>query len=92
MGSITGLDSLQKMLGDASRAFEKLDGEIAEVSFDPDDPASVKGAIRSMEITIDRKVGAFKSNPIVAQLIPQMKAKYRDAILAYAKSSREKRF
>jgi hypothetical protein len=91
MGTITGLDSLQKMLGDASRAFEKLDGEIAELNFDPDDPASVRAAIRSMEIAIDRKVGAFKSNAMVAQLIPQMKAKYRDVILAHAKSSRANR-
>jgi hypothetical protein len=91
MGRINGFDSLQKMLGDASRAFEKLDGEIAELSFDPDDPASVKEAIRSMGIAIDRKVGAFKSNPMVAQLIPQMKAKYRDAIVAHARSSRASR-
>jgi len=91
MGTITGFDSLQKMLSDASRAFEKLDGEIAELSFDPNDPASVKAAIRSMKIAIDRKVGAFKNNPMVAQLIPQMKAKYRDAILAHAKSSRSNR-
>jgi hypothetical protein len=91
MGTISGLDSLQKMLSDASLAFEKLDGEIAELSFDPNDPASVKEAIRSMEIAIDRKVGAFKGNPMVAQLIPQLKAKYRNAILAHAKSSRANR-
>lgn len=91
MGTISGFDSLQKMLGDASRAFEKLDGEIAELRFDPDDPGSVREAIQSMERAVDRKVGAFKSNPLVAQLIPQMKAKYRDAILAHAKSPRANR-
>lgn len=89
MVKITGFDKLQKMLDDASRAFEELDGKIGEVSFDPNDPASIDDAIRSMEIAIDRKVGAFKSNPMVAQLIPQMKAKYRDGIIARAENARQ---
>lgn len=88
MGKIAGFDKLQKMLDDASRAFEELDGKIGEVSFDPNDPASIDNAIRSMEMAIDQKVGAFKSNPMVAQLIPQMKAKYRDGIIARAESAR----
>lgn len=88
MGKITGLDKLHKMLDDASRAFEELDGKIGEVSFDPNDPASIDDAISSMERAIDQKVGAYKSNPMVAQLIPQMKAKYRDGIIARAESAR----
>ncbi len=88
MGKITGFDKLHKMLDDASRAFEEIDGKIGEASFDPNDPASIDDAIRSMERAIDQKVGAFKSNPMVAQLIPQMKAKYRDGIIARAESAR----
>ena len=88
MVKITGFDKLQKMLEDASRAFEELDGKIGEVSFDPNDAASIDDAIRSMEIAIDQKIGAFKSNPMVAQLIPQMKAKSRDGIIARAEIAR----
>lgn len=43
-----------------------------------------------MEAAIDQKVGAFRGNPIVAQLIPQMKAKYRNGFLERAESARTK--
>ena len=88
MAKITDFDKLHNMLEDASRAFKKLDGSITEVRFDPGDQAGIDEAIRSMESAIDQNVGAFRSNPMVAQLIPQMKAKYRDGILARAKSAR----
>lgn len=88
MAKITGFDKLQKTFEDASRAFKELDGTITEVRFDPNDQASIDEAIRSMETAIDQKVGALRSNPMVAQLIPQMKAKYRDGILARAESAR----
>lgn len=88
MAKISGFDKLQKMFDDASRAFKELDGTIAEVRFDPNDQTSIDEAIRSMETAIDRKVSAYRSNPMVAQLIPQMKAKYRDGILARAESAR----
>ncbi|HZV57070.1 MAG TPA: hypothetical protein VFF89_05295 [Sphingobium sp.] len=88
MVKITGFDKLQKTLDDAPRAFKELDGTITEVRFDPDDQASIDEAIRSMETAIDRKLSAYRSNPMMAQLIPQMKAKYRDGILARAESAR----
>lgn len=88
MATITGFDKLTKTLDDASRAFKELDGTITEVRFDPNDQASIDEAIRTMENAIDQKVGAFRSNPMVAQLIPEMKARYRDGILARAESAR----
>lgn len=88
MVKVTGFDKLRKTLDEASRAFKELDGTITKVHFDPNDQASIDEAIRSMETAIDQKVGAFRSNPMVAQLIPQMKAKYREGILARAESAR----
>jgi hypothetical protein len=87
MAKITGLDKLHKTLEDAGRALKELDGTIAGVRFDPNDQTSVDEAIRSMESAIDQKIGAFQSNPMVAQLIPQMKAKYREGILARAENA-----
>jgi hypothetical protein len=88
MVKISGFDKLHKTLDDASRAFKELDGTITEVRFDPNDQASIDEAIRSMERAIDEKVGGYRANPMVAQLIPQMKAKYREGIIARAESAR----
>ncbi len=88
MAKITGFDKLRKTLDEATRAFKELDGTITEVRFDPNDQASIDEAIRSMEGAIDEKVGAFRNNPMVSQLIPQMKEKYRDGIIARAASAR----
>lgn len=74
---ITGLDKLQRQLDEAQRAFTLLDGELAQVSFDPSDVASVEMAIAEGEAAIDDKVGAYRSNPMVAPVIAQMKEKFR---------------
>ena len=81
---IEGLDKLQKQLEDASKAFETLDGEITTIQFDPSDQASVEAAIADMERAIDSKTAPFAGNPFVENVSAQMKAKYRDQILARA--------
>jgi hypothetical protein len=84
---ITGLDRLQKQLEDAQKAFGALDGELATVRFNPEEPESVEAAIRTMEAAIDTKVGPYRNNALVLSIVPQLKEKYRAAILERAREA-----
>ena len=90
MLKITGLDKLQKNLKDAQRALSELYGELGVVNFDPNDPASIEGAIQSVNRMIDDRLGEYSSNPIVGPLAEQMKEKYRESILEKAAEARLK--
>ena len=41
-----------------------------------------------METAIDQKVARYRSNPLVANLAKQMKARYREAIIERARQAR----
>lgn len=88
MFNITGLDKLQKNLKDAERALSESDGELGVVNFDPNDPASIEGAIQSVNRMIDERLSEYSSNPIVGPLAEQMKEKYRESILEKAAAAR----
>lgn len=85
MLKVTGFDNLQRQLEDAQRALKALDGQLATVRFDPDNPESIEAAIRAMESAIDDKVAPYRDNAMVASIVPQLKDKYRAAILERAK-------
>lgn len=85
---ITGFDKLQRQLKDAQKALSAIDGELGKVHFNPDDPASIDGAIKEMENILDERVGQYASNPIVAPLIEGAKESYRQAILDKAAEAR----
>ncbi|MGC2497121.1 MAG: hypothetical protein WA374_05230, partial [Acidobacteriaceae bacterium] len=70
-------------------ALRALDGEIGTVSFDPGNQERIRAAIASMEATIDRKVASYRGNPLVENILPQMKEKYRAAILDRVNSARK---
>lgn len=86
--SITGLDKLQRDLADAQRAFQSLDGTIATLKFDPNDPASVNAGVRQMESAIDAKVRPYRGNALVESVAKGLKEKYRAAILDRAAKAR----
>jgi len=58
MVNITGLDQLTKQLEQAQQAIDELDGELATVSFDPSDPASIDAAIQQANASVEAKVAA----------------------------------
>lgn len=87
---ITGLDEFTTQLDEAQKAFAALDGEIGTVNFDPNDPASIETAIQQVQMMIDERVGAYARNPIVGQIIEQIKEKYREGILQKAAAARLK--
>ena len=78
---IKGFDKLQRDLEDAQRAFQSLDGTIATLRFNPNDPQSVQNTIREMETAIDSKTAAYRGNALVAKVAKAMKNKYREKIL-----------
>ena len=82
---ITGLDKFQRKLEEFQKAMHSLDGTIAEVRFDPKDPASVQRAVREMEAAVDRKVAPYRRNPLVSQVVEKAKQQYRAGILERAK-------
>lgn len=77
---VAGLDKLQNDLKDAQRAFKSLDGTIATLHFDPQEPASVLAAIRQMESAIDEKTKLYRGNALVQNVAVQLKEKYRAQI------------
>jgi hypothetical protein len=85
---ITGLDKLQRELGEAQRAFESLDGPIATLNFNPDDPDSVQEAIRQIEAAVDDKAAPYGSNALVSTVTGKMKEVYRNKIMEMAAGRR----
>jgi hypothetical protein len=83
---ITGLDQLQRQLEDAKRGFQALDGPLATLRFNPDDPASVRSAIQQMEEAVDAKVSSYAGNPLVAKAAQITKQNLRERILARTKT------
>lgn len=85
---IKGLDKLQRNLKQAQTAFRELDGDLCTVNFDPFDPQSIERAIRKVNDTIDQRVSAYASNPLVQPLIEEMKENYRVQIIEQAAEKR----
>ena len=56
---IEGLDGLVKSLDGLQHALESLDGDIANVSFDPYDPESIERAIQKLFSAVDEKVARY---------------------------------
>jgi hypothetical protein len=85
---ITGLDELKKQLDDAAKALQALDGDIATLKFNPNDPSSVETAVVEMEQTIDTKVAPYRGNKMVEAIIAQLKDRYRQEIYDRAAKAR----
>jgi hypothetical protein len=85
---ITGLDTLQKQLNDASNALQALDGELTTVKYNPNDPSSVEAAVVQIQQIIDAKIAPYRGNNIVENLVSQLKERYRQQIYDRAAKAR----
>jgi Mg/Co/Ni transporter MgtE len=85
---ITGLDKMMNDFDQLSKAMAELDGDITQVNFDPNDPASIEQAIQAMEAAIDARVSSYSSNEMVMGIVEELKEKYREGILEKAASAR----
>src|ERR1700691_2434456 len=88
MATITGFDEFQKQLDEAIVAFKALDGEIATLNLNPDDPASIEAACRHMEDAIDARVAPYRGNSMVEDVTTQFKDAQRRAIVDRAAQAR----
>ncbi len=84
----SGFDSLAHDLRVAGEALASLDGELATVRFDPNDPASIESAIVEMENKVDEKLAPYATNPIIKSLSSEFKELYRNGILERASEAR----
>jgi len=86
--AIKGLDEMMRKLKELEKATAALDGDIANVAFNPHDPQSIEIAIQQMETAIDERVSGYRNNDMVEGLVEEMKERYRQAILERAASAR----
>lgn len=90
MTFMKGLDNLQRILAEAQRALEIVNGELGTLSFNPGDPESVEAAIAESERLVDERLGEYANNSIVGPLIVQMKDSFRIAVIEKAAEARLK--
>ncbi|MEL7614530.1 hypothetical protein AAGW18_18675 [Vreelandella titanicae] len=86
--SLIGLDDLKRKLQELQKVAEELDGNITNVSFEPHDPQSIDLAIQRMESAVDEKVGDYRGNNMVEDLVLAIKERYRQAIIDRAAEAR----
>ncbi|WP_199555374.1 hypothetical protein [Sandaracinobacteroides hominis] len=84
---IKGLDAFTRQLAEAGKAAAVLDGNIVSLNFDPADARSIQKAIHHMERAVDAKVGRYRNNPLVADMVKQAKAQFREAIRRKAREA-----
>lgn len=85
---ITGLDALQRQFRELERALRDLDGEIANVRFDPEDPSSIERAIQQLNDAVDEKVRPYGRNEMVQSIAEELKENGRAQILERAAAAR----
>jgi hypothetical protein len=86
--AIKGLDELVRKMKELEKAAAALDGDLANISFDPQDPQSIDLAIQQVETAIDDRVGDYQNNDMVQNIVEQLKQQARNAILERAASAR----
>jgi len=84
---IKRLDKLKNTLLEAQRAAQAIDGEIAELRFNPADPQSIKRAIAEGKAKVDEKLGCYSSNPIAKQMAVALKQKIEESVRERAKAA-----
>lgn len=85
---ITGLDALERQFKEVEKAMKELDGDIADLRFDPEDPASIEQAIQNLNDAVDAKVAPYTHNDMVMSIADELKENGRAEILERAAASR----
>ena len=83
-----GLGELSKALDHIQKAMAELNGDIGQISFNPNDPESINIAIASMEKMIDNRLSHYSRNDVVAGLIEEIKDSFRSEIIKKAAEAR----
>lgn len=83
-----GFDSVIKSMKDVERFTASLNGELDNISFDPNDPASIDQAIESANTIIDNIANRYPRNDFVASAAHSFKEQIRAQIIEKAQNSR----
>ena len=71
-------------LRQAQEVFASLHGRLASLQMDVSDPESVRRAFVAMEGAIDKKIAAYRHNPLVMGMAEELKKQYRTDIFKLA--------
>jgi len=85
---ITGLDAIMKKTEQMSKFASEIDGELASVNFDPNDPASIEAAMQEINDAIDEKTRSYERNDWIQNLAEQLKEQARNSLLEKAAAAR----
>ena len=67
---------------------DEINGELASVSYDPDNPESIETAIQQVNDAIDEKTRSYERNDWIQNLAAQLKEQFRNSILEKAAAAR----
>lgn len=85
---LEGLDSVIQQMNELERAVSNLDGDLANLEFDPYDPQSIEQAVQELYAVIDKRVSSYSRNEIVISIADAIKENGRKAILESAAAAR----
>jgi hypothetical protein len=85
---ITGFEAIKKKTNQMEKFAEEIDGELASVSFDPANPASIEAALQEISDVIDEKTKSYERNDWIQNLAAQLKEHARNNILEKAAAAR----
>ena len=81
MLKFSGLIKLNKKLSEATEALLSLDSELGAVNIDSGDPSSIEVAIQSIEESIDKRLGPYAENSIIAPVAEDLKKNVENQLL-----------
>ncbi len=77
---LEGLDQLADQYGVVIAALRELENRVASVRVEPNDEASLRAAIASIEDEVDRLLLPYQANSIVAAIAGQFKERAEENI------------
>ncbi len=83
-----GLDSLAQELSELEKALSELEGEIANVSFNSQDPQSIDLAIQQINAVVDERLASYSNNELIATIAEDIKEEFRNQVLENANAAR----
>lgn len=85
---INGIDQLSKQVEQLEKFMKEIEGSLGKINFDPFDAESIEQAIISMENMIDQKSENYLRNPMIREIIGNLKENYRQSIIDKAAEAR----
>ncbi|WP_340161742.1 hypothetical protein [uncultured Hoeflea sp.] len=85
---IKGLEAIKKKTDQMARFADEIDGEIANVTFDPENPSSIEAALQEINYAIEEKANSYERNDWIQSLAEQLKEISRKNLLEKAAAYR----